>query len=87
MALTKKDFIALADMVRAHNAKHPKIGYNAPSASGGVWGAPFNRSHIEALADFCEANAGAGGFDRVRWLAYGAGMCGANGKPLNKEGQ
>lgn len=67
MSMTKKDFKTLADAIRAHNAKHPRIGYNAPGAAG-VWGAPFNRSHLETLADFCAGQNP--NFDRARFMAY-----------------
>jgi hypothetical protein len=64
--MSKKNFIALADMIRFHNRTH---------ATGDS--AVFNESHLIALAEFCrEQNCR---FKRERWLDYINGKCGPNG--------
>lgn len=64
--MTKKHFIALADMIREHNKR----------AKGGNYD-PFTESQIYMLAWFCaDQNPH---FDRERWLAYINGICGPNG--------
>ena len=69
MAMTKKDFIALADTliaIRASYASH--------------WNANLFRAcdeHVVALADFCQSQNSA--FKRDRWLGYIAGTNGKNG--------
>lgn len=64
--MTKKDFIALADMIRNANA-------HQDDASPRV----FEPEAISALADFCQAQNP--NFKRERWLSYIAGECGKNG--------
>ena len=64
--MTKKDFIALADLIRA--------GYKS--------GNPlmfFSRDQINALADFCKTQSSGQGYKRERWIAYIDGECGPNG--------
>ena len=71
--MSKKHVIALADMIREHNAfieAHCTEGHNPHSH-------PFYRDHREALADFCAAQNPL--FNRERWLDYIAGKCGKNG--------
>jgi hypothetical protein len=65
--MTKKHFIALADMIKA---------YNKPSWHGDVV-SNFQGSHLEALAEFCASQNPH--FNRGRWLAYIASKCGRNG--------
>lgn len=61
--MTKKHFIALADVIKSHNY-HDK-GYE------------FNATQIDILADFCQsANSN---FKRDRWINYINGTCGKNG--------
>lgn len=65
--MSKKDFIALADMIRYHNA-------NVFDPNGNM---KFNERHLIALAEWCrEQNPR---FMRERWLDYIAGKCGKNG--------
>lgn len=61
--MTKKHFIALADMIRNVNAD--------TSAT------PFTDWQVGALADFCAAQNPQ--FNRERWLGYIAGENGKNG--------
>lgn len=61
--MTKKHFIALADMIRRVNAERPDTAFS-----------PYQ---ILALSQFCAGQNPA--FDRTRWLAYIAGDCGPNG--------
>jgi hypothetical protein len=67
--MTKKDFIALADAIRAHNcvaeAEHV-----------------FTHKQIDRLAAFCHSCNPR--FDRVRWLGYIRGECGPNGGAIRK---
>lgn len=65
--MTKKQFIALADMIREHNRVAEQTG-DFPK---------FGGAHLEALADFCrEQNPR---FMYSRWIDYIAGKCGKNG--------
>ena len=71
MAMSKKDFIALADAIKAHNEfKRDVWGKNAERMC-------FNVEQIETLADFCQSQNSR--FMRGRWLDYIAGKCGKNG--------
>lgn len=69
MAMSKKDFIALADAIREHNriAAHP-------ANAGMQW---FSADQLDALATFCKQNNM--NFMRDRWLGYIAGENGKNG--------
>lgn len=65
MSMSKKDFIALADVVRGINQHGPEdCRY-------------FDRTRILVLASFCQSQNPR--FNRERWLAYIAGECGPNG--------
>ena len=70
--LTKKDFIALADIVIAWNARTDE---NKGGSS--QHGEPFYADSIHRLADYCAAQNPR--FNRERWLAYITGTCGPNG--------
>lgn len=61
--MTKKHFIALADMVKFDNSFTQGIAWDSVQ--------------INRLADFCEAVNPR--FNRERWLAYIKGECGKNG--------
>ena len=63
MAMSKQDFIALADAIKAHNLMFPDVA--------------FNDSHLNALARFCASQNR--NFMAHRWLDYIAGKCGPNG--------
>jgi hypothetical protein len=63
--MTKKDFIALADMIRDHNR------YAATPEN------QFSQYHIDCLAAFLRSQNPA--FNRDRWLDYIAGKCGPSG--------
>ena len=70
MAMSKKDFIALADAIKEHND------------SGSFGRTKFTQSQIDTLAEFCRSqNAN---FMRDRWLDYIAGECGKNGGAVKK---
>ncbi len=61
--MTKKDFIALADVIRNTNTI--------------FLSRPFTPTAISALADFFQSQNM--NFNRSRWLSYIAGECGPNG--------
>lgn len=63
--MTKKHFIALADVIRMAN-KYP-----------GEAGPVFSRQSIHELADFCKQQNR--DFNRDRWVDYIDGECGPNG--------
>ena len=70
--MTKKHFIALADMIREHNRL---------AANGGPYTA-FTEDQLIALAEFQrDFNSQ---FNRERWLAYIAGECGPNGGAVKR---
>jgi hypothetical protein len=69
MAMSKKDFIALADSIKAQIAR--ELAYP------GAVQRPFTFGQIQELADFCAAQSPA--FNRERWLGYIAGTNGKNG--------
>jgi len=64
--MTKKHFIALADMIREHNKIDPQNAF-CPAA-------------IEALAQFCKGTNP--NFKAMLWLDYIAGRCGPSGGKL-----
>jgi hypothetical protein len=66
--MTKKDFIALADMIREHNASGyvGRPGFNL-----------FDSQHLNSLAAFCADSNPV--FYRERWLGYISGQNGPNG--------
>jgi len=61
--MSKKHFIALANMIR-------RVNHDRPDAA-------FSPYQILALAQFCAEQSPA--FDRARWMAYIAGEVGPNG--------
>jgi len=67
--MSKKDFIALADAIKEHNAYHK----SRPDCQFGLY-------HMDSLANFCQSQNS--NFKRDRWLAYIAGECGPNGGKL-----
>ena len=69
--MTKKTFIALADVIREYNRGAFETGTNIASPL------QFTHTQIIALADFCESQNPE--FKRDRWLVYIAGTCGPNG--------
>lgn len=73
--MTKKHFIALADMLRTarigESGKGDGFGYN-----------PFKQEHVDFLADFLASQNP--NFNRERWLAYVAGECGPNGGAVKR---
>ncbi len=67
MSMSKKDFIALADAIKAHQKKYDsELGDNL-----------FDGYQLNTLADFCQSQNP--NFMRERWLDYLAGKCGPNG--------
>ena len=69
--MTKKDFIALADAIRAYNQQAFKAGTNTVSPL------KFTHTQLYVLADFCASQNPR--FMRDRWLGYIAGECGPSG--------
>ncbi len=69
--MSKKHFIALADMIREHNDIH------------GNSGDAFTETQILALAGFCSDQNWQ--FNRNRWLDYIAGKCGRNGGTIKPQ--
>lgn len=66
--MTKKDFIALANAIRAYNARAVSLDDE------------FKWEQLATLADFCQSQNPR--FNRQRWLDYIAGKCGPNGGKL-----
>lgn len=62
--MTKKHFIALADMIKQAAWADPDLEISGEDVIG-------------LLADFCQAQNPQ--FNRERWLSYIAGECGKNG--------
>lgn len=71
--MTKRHFIALADVLRGLEPEIPTAPYPAYGASRRQWEAT-----VDALADFCQSQNPQ--FDRERWLGY---IAGENGPTLN----
>lgn len=74
MSMSKKDFIALADVLRGM-----KPDFTSELAGEGVVkGAKFQWEYtVKALAEFCQSQNS--NFMRERWLDYIAGKRGPNG--------
>ena len=73
--MTKKHFIALADVIRGHN----RI---AGTSCHGI--SAFNKftdDQLRTLSIFCKTQNY--NFDTGRWLDYIAGKCGKNGGKVN----
>ena len=67
--MSKKDFIMLADKIRAHHRNFVTInGYDVDM---------FTQGQLLFLAEFCAMQNPR--FMRDRWLDYIAGKCGPNG--------
>ena len=66
--MSKKDFIALADVIRRFNRFHEE---GSDSANH------FDTQQIGVLADFCQSQNP--NFNRDQWLDYIAGKCGPSG--------
>jgi hypothetical protein len=64
--MKKKQFIALADSIKAQQLHAQREGYTA-----------FTEDQLAALADFCQSQNPQ--FTRSRWLGYIAGENGNNG--------
>ena len=71
--MTKKHFIALADIIRSTNSS---FGEEERGAFG------FSDGAINSLADFCQQRDP--NFNRQRWLAYINGECGKNGDKVKR---
>jgi hypothetical protein len=65
MAMSKQDFVALADAIREHNRL-------LSTAS-----APFTAAHLETLSSFCKRQNSA--FMPSRWTGYIDGVNGPSG--------
>jgi len=70
MSMSKKDFVALADAIKEHNALQ----------DGTTNAIKFGPFHINTLANFCRSQNSR--FMRERWLGYIAGENGKNGGTL-----
>jgi hypothetical protein len=78
--MTKRHFIALADVVRLEvNARiETEVGnYNLGRVALDDLAHNIQVGISDALADFCKSQNPR--FDRERWLNYIAGKCGPNG--------
>src|SRR5271166_5021243 len=73
MSMSKRDFVALADALRAE-----KPGDNWNPNKRVQW-----ELDVEAIADVCAASNPR--FKRDRWMSYIAGECGPNGGRLASE--
>lgn len=71
--MSKKDFIALANAIRAHNAALAHIANPVDV---------FTKSQLQVLANFCRAQNPA--FKSDRWFDYIDGKCGQNGGKIKK---
>lgn len=69
MAMSKKDFIALADAIRDSAA----TGQGQVVSEVVKW----NNRHLQVLADFCRQSNPR--FKEQRWFGYIRGECGKNG--------
>ncbi len=69
--MIKKDFIALADCIRDHNAACEESGVRM-----------FDETHLNTLSAFCHSCNSR--FKRERWLSYIHGECGPNGGAIRK---
>lgn len=65
--MSKKHFVAMANMIREHN----RVSVNNDSYT------TFTADQICALADFCRSQNY--NFKGERWVQYIAGECGPNG--------
>jgi hypothetical protein len=74
MSMSKQDFIALADTIKAQIAREQ-------SYPGAVQ-RPFTFGQVQILADFCQSQNS--NFKRDRWLSYINGDCGPNGGAIKK---
>src|SRR4030095_3780991 len=73
--MTKKNFIALADAIREHDAPSWLNKDALERAKTSL--TPFTHEQLETLAQFCQSQNS--NFNRTRWLDYIAGKCGPNG--------
>lgn len=74
MSMSKKDFIALADVIRGANTGNP-VSIHTHAEDGNKLPI-FTPTAIAELASFCASQNPR--FNRERWLAYIAGECGPN---------
>jgi hypothetical protein len=72
MSMTKKDFLALADMIRKANSIRPEGNPRA-----------FGEYAIGLLADFCKAQNPL--FKRALWIDYIDGRAGPNGRKMGED--
>jgi hypothetical protein len=72
MAMSKKDFIALADAIKEHNIC---------SANNDSY-LRFDQSQLETIALFCKRQNQ--NFMQQRWFDYIDGECGPNGGSIKK---
>jgi hypothetical protein len=68
--MTKKDFIALANMIRDYNSK--QASYEGK----------FTLDQISAIASFLRTQNS--NFNMIRWFDYIAGECGPSGGRIKK---
>ena len=79
MSMSKKDFVALANTMRALQPNMGILqGLSTPQAHAAKDGQQTQwKLTVEALADYCSAQNPR--FNRRRWLDYIVGKCGPNG--------
>jgi len=77
--MSKKDFIALADMIREYDRHAHEAGTNCVSPL------KFGHTQLLALAEFCHKQNPR--FMKYRWLDYIAGRCGKNGGVVKHESE
>ena len=70
MSMSKKDFIALADLIKDYGV----VDQESPL--------PLNLTQVAMLADFCASQNPQ--FKRERWLDYIAGKCGPSGGAVKR---
>lgn len=80
MAMSKQDFVALADTIREYN----RTAFWGTDKNGvqGKQNIPVQGDLLKVLADFCQSQNPR--FMRERWLSYIAGECGKNGGAVRK---
>ena len=75
MSMSKQDFIAIADAIRAHN--NAAAEWDDPSSR------PFDGCQIRVIADVLAKSNPL--FNRERWLGYIAGINGPSGGKVDNK--
>lgn len=77
MSMSKKDFIALADVARRIDKDFAFDIARDMDLTEATAARAMEKAYIARLADFCASQNPR--FNRERWLSYIAGTCGPNG--------